>query len=185
MWNRVSRFAVVEHQDGRSGVECGVDPATKSQPVEFEQGSGPGLYPEQPGDCQQIQDRRESDDQQRRQVMAAPGKPMLQVLQGLLGKAHRKDVRSGLAAGRSSGPVPQVSRYQSGILARLRKALLGDQGVGNPADHTKDPQDQQFARSVVLLVASVAVKTSAAAVRTLQPRSDLLESSCPVLPGWR
>ncbi len=33
MWETLSRFVVAEQQDGRSGVEDGVDPATKGQAV--------------------------------------------------------------------------------------------------------------------------------------------------------
>jgi hypothetical protein len=64
-------------------------------------------------------------------------------------------------------------------LAGLRKRMLRNQGMGNPAPQTNNPLDGQKIRSVVLNVASVAVETSAAATRTHQFPSDLLESSCP------
>ena len=133
MWNRGSRTALVKHQDGRPGVVGGIDPVAQGQAVEFDQGSRPALKSQQGGDREQIEDRRKGDYQQCRQVVAAPGKTSLQVLQSPLGEPYLQDGRTGLPPGSSSGPVPQVSRYQAGILASLRKALLWNQGVGDPA----------------------------------------------------
>lgn len=184
MWNQSSRLAIPEDQDGRPGVVGGVEPATVGQRVGVHE--EPGRFKSQfGGHSHQVKNRWELEVQQGRQVVTAPDKTMLQVLQRLVGKTHRQDRRSGKVARSPARPVQQITRDGNGILTGLGKRLLRDKCVGNPASPANQPLDGQLEPSKVLLVAAVPVKNAPPAVRTLQFPSDLRESSCPVLPSWR